>query len=165
MCRIYSILSFKIEINTKTIFSRWCSYAPLQWRHKKLDGVWHHQPHVCLLIRLFSHRSKQTSKLSVTGLCAGNSPVTDEFPAQRASNAENVSIWWRHHALSEVGARLQYGVSDYLHSWPAHPHPHPQLGSSHPLLHPQASRPGSSWRDAVRRHSQTHYRHGQIPMR
>ena len=30
--------------------------------------------------------------------CAGNSPVTSEFPAQRASNAENVSIWWRHHA-------------------------------------------------------------------
>ena len=27
----------------------------------------------------------------------GNSPVTGEFPAQRASNAENVSIWWRHH--------------------------------------------------------------------
>ena len=23
--------------------------------------------------------------------------VTGEFPAQRASNAENVSIWWRHH--------------------------------------------------------------------
>ena len=27
----------------------------------------------------------------------GNSPVTGEFPAQMASNAENVSIWWRHH--------------------------------------------------------------------
>ena len=26
-----------------------------------------------------------------------NSPVTGEFPAQMASNAENVSIWWRHH--------------------------------------------------------------------
>ena len=26
-----------------------------------------------------------------------NSPGTGEFPAQRASNAENVSIWWRHH--------------------------------------------------------------------
>ena len=25
------------------------------------------------------------------------SPVTGEFPAQRANNAENVSIWWRHH--------------------------------------------------------------------
>ena len=27
----------------------------------------------------------------------GNSPVTCEFHAQMASNAENVSIWWRHH--------------------------------------------------------------------
>ena len=25
---------------------------------------------------------------------------TGEFPAQMTSNAENVSIWWRHHALS-----------------------------------------------------------------
>ena len=39
----------------------------------------------------------KTSKLCVTGLCAGNSPGTGEFPAQMASNAENVSIWWRHH--------------------------------------------------------------------
>ena len=30
-------------------------------------------------------------------LCGGNSPVAGEFPAQMASNAENVSIWWRHH--------------------------------------------------------------------
>ena len=42
-------------------------------------------------------RSKKTSKLRVTGLCVGNSLVTGEFPAQKASNAENVSIWWRHH--------------------------------------------------------------------
>ena len=26
-------------------------------------------------------------------------PVTGEFPAQRASNTENVSIWWRHHDI------------------------------------------------------------------
>ena len=44
------------------------------------------------------HRPKKTSKLRVTDLCAGNSPVTGEFPAQSASNAENLSIWWRHHA-------------------------------------------------------------------
>ena len=25
--------------------------------------------------------------------------VTGEFPAQMASNAENVSIWWRHHEI------------------------------------------------------------------
>ena len=36
----------------------------------------------------------------VTGLCAGNSPVTGEFHAQMASNAENVSIWWRHHGFT-----------------------------------------------------------------
>ena len=29
-------------------------------------------------------------------LC-GEFTGTGEFPAQRASNAENVSIWWRHH--------------------------------------------------------------------
>ena len=47
------------------------------------------QPHDCLLNRLFRRRSKKTSKLRVTGLCAGNSPVTGEFPAQMVSNAEN----------------------------------------------------------------------------
>ena len=49
----------------------------------------------CLLNRLL--QIKETSKLRDTGLCAGNSPGTGEFPAQMASNAENVSIWWRHH--------------------------------------------------------------------
>ena len=51
----------------------------------------------CLLSRLFKHSSKKTSKLRVTGLCEGNSPVTGVFPAQMTSDAENVSIWWRHH--------------------------------------------------------------------
>ena len=47
---------------------------------------------------LFRRRSKKSSKLRVTGLCVGISPGTGKFPAQMASNAENVSIWWRHHA-------------------------------------------------------------------
>ena len=53
------------------------------------DGVSNHQPYDCLLNRLFRRRSKKTSKLRVTGLCEGISPVTGEFPAQRTSNAEN----------------------------------------------------------------------------
>ena len=53
-------------------------------------------------------RSKQTSKLRVTGHCAGNSPMTGEFPAQRTSNTENVSIWWRHHGVIWT---LWYGTS------------------------------------------------------
>ena len=51
----------------------WLIHFTLQWRH---------------------------NGLCVTGLCAGNSPRTGEFPAQGASNAENVSIWWRHHDWS-----------------------------------------------------------------
>ena len=69
----------------------------LQWLHNERDGVSNHQTHDCLLKRLFRHRSQKISKLRVTGLCEGKSPVTGEFPAQRASNAENISTWWRHH--------------------------------------------------------------------
>ena len=73
------------------------SHRTLQWRHNEHDCVSNHQPHYCLPNRLFTRRSKKTSKLRVTGLCVGNSPVTGEFPAQRASNAGNASIWWRQH--------------------------------------------------------------------
>ena len=60
-------------------------------------GVSYHRPHDCFVNHLFRRGSKKTTKLRVTGLCAGNSPVAGEFPAQMTSNAENVSIWWRHH--------------------------------------------------------------------
>ena len=79
-----------------------CIRLVLQWRNNEHDGVSNHQPHDCLLKHLFRRRSKETSKFRVTGLCAGNSPVTGEFPAQRASYAENVSIWWRHHGIRPV---------------------------------------------------------------
>ena len=68
------------------------SILTLQWHHNGHDGISNHQPHNCLLNRLFRCRSKEISKLRVTGLCAGNSPVTGEFLAQMTSNAENVSI-------------------------------------------------------------------------
>ena len=71
----------------------------LQWRHNERDAVSNHQTRDCLLNLLFRRRSKKASKLRVTGLCWGNSPVTGELPTQRASNAENVSIWWRHRVL------------------------------------------------------------------
>ena len=74
----------------------------LQWRHNEHNGVSNHQPYDCLPKRLFRRRSKKTPKLRVTGLCAGNSAVTVEFPVQMASNAENVSIWWRHHGTHRI---------------------------------------------------------------
>ena len=62
----------KAKNNTNT------AVHPLQWRHDERDGVSNHQPHDCLLSRLF---------------------LAGEFPAQMASNAEKVSIWWRHYEL------------------------------------------------------------------
>ena len=60
----------------------------LLWRHNGHEGVSNHQPHECLFNRPSRRRSKKTSKLRVTGLCAGNSAETGEFPAQMVSNAE-----------------------------------------------------------------------------
>ena len=77
----------------------WRILVTLQWRHNEPYDVSNHQPHDCLLNHLFRRRSKKTPKLRVTALCEGNSPVTGEFPAQRASNTENVSIWWRHRVI------------------------------------------------------------------
>ena len=51
---------------------------------------------------VYLHKSKKASKLRVTGLCAGNSPEAGEFSAKMASNAESVSIWWRHHVPEHI---------------------------------------------------------------
>ena len=75
----------------------------LQWHHNGHDGVSNHQRLDCLNTCLFSHRSKETPKLRVTGLCEGNSPVTGDFLARKSSNAENVSIGWRHHGYGVRG--------------------------------------------------------------
>ena len=40
-----------------------------------------------------------------------------EFPAQMASNAENISIWWRHHALEwEILRSGDCGISITQHN-------------------------------------------------
>ena len=52
---------------------------------------------------------RKHQKLRLTGLCAGSSPVTGEFPAQMASNAENVSIWWRHR-VEQKGRQPWYSL-------------------------------------------------------
>ena len=75
--------TFQIILN-KFCVMQWHNYilymsvqrhrVTLQWRHNGRDGVSNHQPRDWLLNRLFRRRSKKTSKLRVTGLCAGNSP-------------------------------------------------------------------------------------------
>ena len=64
------------------------------------------------------HRSKKTSKLCVTGLCERNSQVAGEFPAQRASDTENVSIWWCHHVSKRNISKTLHLGDAYMHQWP-----------------------------------------------
>ena len=59
------------------------------------SGVSNHQPHHCLHNRLFRLRSNKKIKAPRHWLLYGE--FTSKFPAQMASNAENVFIWWRHH--------------------------------------------------------------------
>ena len=84
---------------TSTDWVNPAKYLTLRWRPNGRNSVSYYQPHDCLLNRLFRRRSKKTSNHRITGLCVGHSPGTGEFPAQMAHNAENVSIWWRHHGL------------------------------------------------------------------
>ena len=65
---------------------------------------------------VYSGVDQRKSKLRVTGLCAGNSPGTGEFPAQMASYAENVSIWWRHHDKAIIC--LDCRVGGLVPCWP-----------------------------------------------
>ena len=105
-----------VHANIILLSPLWCvdpgKHKTLQWRHNGCDGVSNHQPQECLINRLFKRRSKKTPKLRATGLCTGNSPMTGEFPAQMVSNAENVSIWWRHHVLINLSKGLKHFEPD-----------------------------------------------------
>ena len=75
------------------LYSHWGRIAPvpvqqywkisLRWRHNGHDAVSNHQRLDCLLDCLLRHRSKKTSKLRITGLCAGNSPGPVNSPHKR----------------------------------------------------------------------------------
>ena len=60
---------------------------------------------------------RKTSKLRVTVLCEWNPPVTRGFPSQRASNAENVSIWWRHRELNLATAAVLFSYLSIELCW------------------------------------------------
>ena len=99
--RQYSTAMFFIKIRfrqllQKYILTKEISWA-LKWRHNKRDDFSNHRRLDVWVYRMMRRISKKTSKLRVTGLCEGNAPDTGECPSRRASHAENVSIWWRHH--------------------------------------------------------------------
>ena len=76
-----------VSIIVTSYWARWLFQSPASWLFT--------QPFIQAQIT-----SQKTSKLRVTGLCEGNSPVTSDPPPPPpawTSNAEDVSYWWRHH--------------------------------------------------------------------
>ena len=61
-------------------------------------------------------RSKKISKLRVTGIYAGNLLVTGESPSQKASNAEYVSSWWRHHTMYKNSSHYLYDYFSFINT-------------------------------------------------
>ena len=80
----------------------------LRWRHNERDSVSNHQPHDCLLNRLFIQTQIKENIKAPLHFWLGNSQGTGEFPAQMASNVENVSIWWRHHGKLKSPSRCTW---------------------------------------------------------
>ena len=76
--RVHSYSFGKSRSMWFALIRRLFQVVPLHWRHSGRDGVSNHQPHDCLLNRIFRRRWKKTSKLCVTGRCAGNSPGTGD---------------------------------------------------------------------------------------
>ena len=97
----------------------------LQWRHNGHDSVSNHQPHDCLLNRLFRRRSKKISKLRVTGLCEGihRSPVNSphKWPVTRKMFPfDDVTISYIVHGATQRTNALHMDHSGYgLKQWEA----------------------------------------------
>ena len=106
----------------------------LQWRHNGRDSVSNHQPRECLLSRLIRRRSKKTSKLRVTGLCAGNSPGPVNSPHKGP-------VTRKMFLFDDVIMGLPGSVFDVAGMW-HHGHPVQCSGACPPPLHsPRLSHP------------------------
>ena len=85
MCDRYHMnmmTSWHEQTNLTTVRGLQLIFCSLQWRHNGCDGVSNHQPHNCLLKRLFRRRSKENSK------APRHWPLCGELTGN-----------WRHHAI------------------------------------------------------------------
>ena len=57
---------------------------------------------------VYSGADQRTDQSLASLAFVGDSSVTGEFPAQRASNMGNVSLWWRHH---EGNSLLEFSLA------------------------------------------------------
>ena len=77
------------------------SIATLLWRHNGRDGVSNHQP------QFIQAQIKENIKAPRHWPLCREFTGNQWFPAQMASNTENVSIWWHHHEFSCYASPLK----------------------------------------------------------
>ena len=82
-----------------------------------MSTMWSQITTLTIVYSIFCSGAGERNHQSSTSLAfvRGNSPVTGVFPTHRASNAENVSIWWRHHALQRFLPHLIWFVIYRFH--------------------------------------------------
>ena len=97
-----------------------------------------------IVYRLFRSRLRKISKLRVAGLCAGNSPVTGEFPAQVGNNAENVydviimarsRLWQSSQGRSTTTKQKKRNIISWIQLVTPPPPPPPPNARTHTRTH------------------------------
>ena len=112
-CFTVAWLFWLIDTSLEIIY-HWCWSWPSTFTMTSWWARWRlKSPASRLFTQNFVQAQIKNPKLRVTGFCEGNSPSTGDFPAQRASNAENVSIWWRHHDRTVM---VQSSISTIFHT-------------------------------------------------
>ena len=114
LCHIAALWNF-FHLIEAIIVQNKC-HQPLHWRHNDHDGNSNHQPHGCLLNRLFRRRSKKTSKFRVTGLCVGNSPGPVNSPhkgpvTRKMFPFDDVIMWEQDSMPSGIWGRFENALS------------------------------------------------------
>ena len=88
-------------------FRRWKLHTSLQWRHNERGGVSNHP----LIAQLLVHaKVKENIKAPRHWPLCGEFTGDRWIPRTKSSNAENASIWWRHHA--QLAKYLFYKLHD-----------------------------------------------------
>ena len=101
--RLRSILAQVMDC-CLTAPSHYQPWYPLCWMHRSLSQI----TSLMIVYSAVNSDTDQRKHQSSASLAfvGGNSPVTSEFPTQRASYVENVSIWWHHRVSFEKWCHL-----------------------------------------------------------
>ena len=126
--RFYNVTSFLTD-QAHAQNDHWCGCAPWEDIDSQLGNAMHYigvimstaasKPFIRAQIKENIKAPRHWSLWYWAGMalfCEGYSLGTGEFPAQKASNAENASIWWYHHVQDFLCIARQRWARPYCKS-------------------------------------------------